>query len=364
VELPVDCFGEYLYWRKKDDESDIESSAVPWRPYDEEVDDREQYSTAVISPLFTELCSGRLEYPLWRVSRLHEMPLESDALVMLAYYAIATGIGRCWNNESRFDEDALKVAGLGFLEHLFEQQILSPTFLTHLAFGGEFGLVRIAAGDQRLSIWQHFSCWWAAVAATSGDFEEEGNSRSFDGQSERSLMLESSKEGTTSVDEQSDTSLELDLSEGGTSSDDYLSRRYLEQYEVGFVLECFITNGADIYLALKIEDGRELPTSCDDMWLAYTIEMIPDGGNPLELEVVVNLGTRLLVDNYPYRSVTKRWEETCGDERVRQPLPSSTLSVRDWIDRSRPPNKHALLRLIDENREVEEADALLASDES
>src|SRR5207244_2003776 len=132
----------------------------------------------------------------------------------------------------------------------------------------------------------------------------------------------------------------------------------------GFVLECFIRNGADPYLALKIEDGREIPTEADDAWLAYTMEMIPDGGKPLELDVVVNLGTRLLIDDYPYGSVRQRWEETWGDERLREPLPSSTLSVRDWVDRSRLPNKHALLSLIDEKSGVAEADAVLASDES
>ena len=361
--MPRECVNDSIYWRKKDDKSDTESSAVPWRPYDEEVDDREDYSTAVISPLFTELCSGRLEYPLWRISRLYEMPIESDALVMLSYYAIATGIGRIWNRESDVNETALKAAGLYFLEHLFKQQILSPNFLTHLAFGGEFGIVRIAAGNQRLSLWQHFLCWWAAVAAASGDFEE-GNPRYYDGQSERSLTLEPSEGGTASDDEQSQTSLELDSAEGDTSSDDYPPRDHFEQYEAGLVLECFIRNGADLYLTLKIEDGREILTGADDAWLAYTMEMNPDSGKPLELDVAVNMGTRLRVDRYPYGSVKQRWEETCGGKRLRQPLPSSTLSVRDWVDRSRLPNKHALLRLIDEKSGVAEADAVLVSDES
>lgn len=151
--MPGECVDYSLYWRNKDDKSDTESLAVPWRPYDEEIDDREDYLTAVISPLFTELCSGRLEYPLWRISHLYEMPLESDALVMLAYYAIAIGIGRSWTHESDVNEEALKAAGPRFVEHLFKRQILSPNFLTHLAFGGEFGIVRIAAGNQQLSLW-------------------------------------------------------------------------------------------------------------------------------------------------------------------------------------------------------------------
>lgn len=346
-ELPGECVGDSIYWRKKDVKSDTESWPVPWRPHDEEVDDPEEYSTAVISPLFTELCSGRLEYPVWRISRLHEMPLEFETLVTLAYCAIATGIIPSCDSESHFNEDALKVAGLGFLEHLFKEQILSPNSLTHLAFGGEFGMVRIAAGNQRLSLWQHFFCWWAAVAAASGDFEEVGNSRSFDGRGEGIVILESSTGGTTSDDEQSETRLDLDSAEGDTSSDDYPPRDYSEQCEAGYVLECFLRNGADMYLAVKIGDGREIPTVLDDAWLAYTMEILPDGGKSLEVEVVVNLETRLLVDKYPYGAVKQRWEETCGG-RLRQPLPSSTLSVRDWVDRSRLPNKHALLKLIDE----------------
>ena len=361
-EFPEDCVDDSIYWRNKDNKSDMESSAVPWRPYDEPVDDPEDYSTAVISPLFTELCLGRLEYPLWRISRLYEMPLESDALVMLAYYAIATCIGGMWKYELDVNEDALEVAGLHFLEHLFKQQIMSPNCLTHLAFGGEFGIVRIATGNQQLSLWQHFLCWWVAVAAASGDFEED-NPKSSNEQSERSLMLESLERGTAS-DNESESSLELDSAGGDTSSDDYPPRDHFEQYNAGLVMERFIRNGADLYLALKIEDGREIPTVADDAWLAYTMEMVPDGGKPLELEVVMNLGTRLRIDNYPYGSVRQRWEEACADKRPRQPLPSSRLSVRDWVDRSQLPNKHTLLRLIDEKSGVAEADAVLASDES
>jgi hypothetical protein len=258
---PEDWIYNDMYWRKKDDESDTVSSALIVRAYDEDVEDLEEYSTAVISPLFTEVCSGRLEYPLWRISRLYEMPLESDALVMLAYSAIATGVGRIWNEKWEVDEDAVKAAGLRFLEQLFKQQILSPNFPTYLAFGGEFGIIRIAAGNQRLSLWQHFLCWWAAVTAASGDFEEEGNLGSYDGQSERSLMPDSA--------------------EGDTGSDGHHPRDHFERQWAGFVLECFIRNGADLYLELKIEDGRKLPTKEDDAWLGFTMEIIPSGGEPL-----------------------------------------------------------------------------------
>ena len=83
------------------------------------------------------------------------------------------------------------------------------------------------------------------------------------------------------------------------------------------------------------------------------------------LEVAVNLGPRLLLEYYPYGAVTQRWKESCTRERPRQPLPSSTFSVRDWIDRSRLPYKHALLELVDEKLGVTEAEAdvVLASDE-
>ncbi len=362
--LPKECVDDSPYWRKRDGNSDTESSEVPWRGSEECVDDPWYYSTAVISPLLIELCSGRLEYPYWRISRLSEMPLESDALVMFAYSAIAIGIGRSRQRKSHVDENVLRAAGLRFLEHLFQQKIISPNFPTHLAFGGQFGIVRIAAGDQRLSLWQHFFCWWAAVAAASGDFEreEEGNPR-FSG----SLMVESSSErGTTSDDEHSETSSEPDSAEGYTSwDDDFRPRDPSEQNETGLILECFMRRGADLDMALKIEDGKEvIPSAADDTWLAYTMHMILNGGKPMEMDVVVNMGTRLLVDDYPYGAVKQRWEETGGDERPRQPLPSSALSVRDWINRSRLPNKQALLKLIDEKLGVAEADAVLASDEN
>lgn len=363
--MPGDCVDDSIYWRKNDDESNNESSAVPWRPYDEDVDDSD-YATAVISPLLSELCSGRLEYPLWRVSHLHEMPLESDALAMLAYLAIllATGISNFSIEKFPLDRDTMSVTGLGFLEHILEQQILSPNLLTYLAFSGDDSIVRIAAGNQRLSLWQHFLCWWAAVAAASGDFEKR-NPDSWDGRSERSLTLESSERGTTSDDEQSETSFELDSAEGDTDSDDYPPRDPTEQSDVGLVLECFIRNGADLHLSLRIEDGREIPTGADDAWLAYAMEIIPNGGKPLELDVAVNLSTRRIrLDGYPCGAVSQRWLESCGDMRPRKPLPSSALSVRDWIDRSGLPNKHTLMSLIDEKSADVEAGAVPVSNES
>ncbi|KAK3945204.1 hypothetical protein QBC46DRAFT_337054 [Diplogelasinospora grovesii] len=113
-------------------QSNTENSAVLWREIDEDVDEIEKYSRAVISPLFTELCSGRLEYPLWRTTRIHGMPLEPDKLAMLVYCAIGTGIGRLfWERESTTNADddddgddnppiSIIAAGLAFLQHLFE----------------------------------------------------------------------------------------------------------------------------------------------------------------------------------------------------------------------------------------------------
>ncbi|KAM7186281.1 hypothetical protein V8F33_011877 [Rhypophila sp. PSN 637] len=358
--MPEECVDESTYWRQKDNKPDTENSAVSWRPYDEPVDILEDYSTAVISPLLTLLCSGRLEYPFWRISRLEEMPLESDALVMLAYSSIATGIDPSWYRESEVTEDALKVAGLGFVEHIFKHQILSPNFPTHLAFGAKHGLVRVAVGNQRLSLWQHFLCWWAAIAAASGDFEEEDNPGSSDWQ------VEPPEGDTISDNEQPETGLGLDSASEDTSlPDSYPQRDPSEQNEVGSVLECFIRNGADVHLALKIEDGRKV-TGEDDEWLAYFMQITLHGGKPMELEVVVNLETRLMFGHYPYGPVIQRRDETFRSRkaRPRQPLPSSALSVRDWIDRSRLPNRHALLKLIYEKLGVAEPATMLVSDES
>lgn len=153
-----------------------ENSEVLWRIVDEDVDKIEEYTRAVISPLLTELCSGRLEYPRWRIAHIHDMPLEPDNLAMLVYCAIGAGIGRdFWprrpftsaeddddkesDGDGGEDPGALMLTGLRFLQLLFEDQIVSPNSPTHLAFGGEFGFIRIAAENQRLSIWQHFLCW-------------------------------------------------------------------------------------------------------------------------------------------------------------------------------------------------------------
>ncbi|KAF7555937.1 hypothetical protein G7Z17_g1815 [Cylindrodendrum hubeiense] len=337
-------FPESRYWSQPTGEpSNTENSMVLWRPADKDVDNIEEYSRPVISPLFTELCSGRLQYPAWRTLRIHDMPLESETLAMLVYCAIGTSIGRIiWkqpsnpsagNNSDGLDDDEdlddeeneenaeyheynynLTVVGHCFLQHLFENQIVSPNLLTHLAFGGQFASIRIAAGDHQLSIWQHFLCWWAIVAAASGYFDsEEDNGCDYE----------------FSVD-------------------------YEGQLNTGFVLETFVKNGADLHLLLKIEDGEAVSPQGDDAFMAYTLKMIPVSGEALELDVVVNIHTRRHIRGYPYGSPRERYYGLSDDCRTPPPLPKVPLSIRDWLDRSQLPTKARLLKLIDERLAVEE----------
>ncbi|SPO03403.1 uncharacterized protein DNG_06086 [Cephalotrichum gorgonifer] len=312
--------GEYC-GGPQEEQSNFGSSAVLLRETDEEVDEIEEYSGAMISPLFTELCSGRLEYPFWRISHIHEIPLEPDILTMSAYYAIGAGIGRVfWERTFRNgaddhdpDEDALRAAGLFFLRHLFEQQVVFPNSLTHLAFGAEFGFIRIAAGSQQLSIWQHFLCWWATVAAASGDFESEG-----------------------------DTGPKCDSSNDPSEADsdwDYESLiDPIEQSQVGAVLETFIRNGADLQLALKIGDGAYVPTGADDLWVAYTLEIIPHGGEALQLDVVMNVLSRMELRRYPYALPHYRqlcygetFAESPGTTTANMELLMLILQISAWI---------------------------------
>jgi hypothetical protein len=314
-----------------------DNSAVTWRDADEEVDDIREYSIPVISPLFSELCSGRLEYPLWRIANIHEMPLESDKLVMLVYCAIGAGIGRViWRPTSTIgadDEDnylkASKAAGLVFLRHLFEQNVVSPNLLTHLAFGGEFGFIRIAAGNQQLSIWQHFLCWWVTAAAASGDFisgrDTNAEDEPFNNPSEPFSDFES---------------------ESGTTSEDEPFNDPIEQHATSFVLETLIRNGANLQLTLKIEDEGHVPTDADDMWYSNALKMLLDCGETLALNVVLNVESRMEFDAYPYRVPNERIWHVWHD-RASEALPNSPIPVRDWINRSRLPDKDVLFKLID-----------------
>ncbi|KAH6720649.1 hypothetical protein BKA61DRAFT_595271 [Leptodontidium sp. MPI-SDFR-AT-0119] len=334
------------YWNEfKDEQFDRSDSAVQWRWADEDVDEIEEYSIPVISPTFSELCSGRLEYPLWRIAHIHEMPLESDKLIMLVYCAIGAGIGRViWEpwptvaGDEGSSDVALKAAGLLFLRHLFERKIASPNSLTYLAFGSEFGFIRIAARSQQLSIWQHFLCWWVTAAAASGDFISEKET-SFD-----DVPLNNFRKPTSDFESKRYSAAE---NEPFNSTD--------EQYVTRFLLEAFIRNGADLQLALKIEDSGEVPHCSDDTWYSYDLEIVPDGGETLVLDVVLNILSRMEVGSYPYGVPTQRiWE--VWHERASEALPNSPISVRDWIDRSRLPNKDVLLKLIDEKLEVTERD--------
>ena len=342
------------YWNEFEDEQfDRSDSAVQWRWVDENVDIIEEYSIPMISPMFSELCSGRLEYPLWRIAHIHEIPLESDKLIMLMYCAIGASIGRIiwepWstgadggNSEVALNggntEVALKAAGLVFLRHLFEQKIASPNSLTYLAFGSEFGFIRIAARSQQLSIWQHFLCWWVTAAAASGDFISEKES-SFD-----YVPWYNSSKPTSDFESERDPAAEK---EPFNTTD--------EQHVTWFLLETFIRNGADLQLALKIEDSGEVPNSSDDEWYSYDLKIVPDSGETLVLEVVLNILSRMNVGSYPYRVPRQRtWD--VWHRRASEALPNSPISVKDWIDRSRLPNKDVLLKLIDEKLEVAERD--------
>lgn len=333
------------YWNEFEDEQfDRSDSAVQWRWADEDVDEIEECTIPVISPMFSELCSGRLEYPLWRITHIHEMPLESDKLIMLVYCAIGAGIGRViwepWStgaNDEGNSKVALMAAGLHILRHLFEQNIASPNSLTYLSFGSEFGFIRIAARSQQLSIWQHFLCWWVTVAAASGDFISEKETNFDD------MPLNNFNNPTSDSESERDCAAE---NEPFSSTD--------EQYATRFLLEAFIKNGADLQLALKIEDSGDVPHGSDDTWYSYDLKIVPDGGETLVLDVVLNALSRMnLQGYYPYGVPGQRtWRE--WHERASEALPNLPISVRDWIDRSRLPNKDVLLKLIDEKLEVAE----------
>jgi hypothetical protein len=287
-----------------------ETVAGLWRAADEYVDEIDEYSTAIVSPLLTELCSGRLEYPAWKVMRIRDRPLESDELAVLVHFSIGAGIAPYfWSDPEDDDLKAVVIAaGLFFLRHLFERRIVSPNLVTELAFGGEYGLIRIAAGDQQLSLWQHVVCWWSTVAAACGEF---------------------------------DTARDV-VPRPESSNEPF------EHHLVGKVLEIFIENGADLHLMLKITARGRVTTSGEDTWLAYTVEMALSGGTArLELDVVLRIGIAMDQAHYPYGQPSRRFWDLSELGREPGPLPDSPLFLRDWIGRSRLPNKHTLFKLMD-----------------
>lgn len=327
---------------KKDD-------ALPSRYRDEDIDVREESaegSRAVISPLFTELCLGRLLYPLWRVSHQHDLPIETDKLVMLIYCAIGSAIGRVHFTPNYADAetdseedgnshleylDCLIYSGLYFLRYLFEKDIVSPSLTTHLAFGGEFGFIRIASGHQPLSIWQHFVCWWITVTGACGGF---------DGWKE-----------TTSDKFFSDSISHAPFYESGTIA-------------VTSIINTFVENGADLRSLLKLTFIEVVPTDADDdCWLRYSLEIIADGEKGLKLDVVMNLQTRMTPEGYPYGPPQERYYDQRDDDYDNRlwELPDSYLPLRDWIERSRLPDKESLLELIDEKLEVVDKDDISKS---
>ena len=121
-----------------------------------------------------------------------------------------------------------------------------------------------------------------------------------------------------------------------------------KQMEAGLILKVFLKNGAKTQLMTKVSYRGYVPTSEDDSWVAYVVEMLPNEGEPLKLSVVVNLHARMWLDGYPYGSPKSWFDELHGGRDEAQSLPASHLSVRDWFSRSRLPNKTALLQLIDE----------------
>jgi len=78
-----------------------------------------------------------------------------------------------------------------------------------------------------------------------------------------------------------------------------------EQNVTWFLLETFIRNGAELQLALKIEDSGQVPHSSDDIWYSYNLKIVPDVGETLVLDVVLNILSRMTVGSYPVQS-TKR----------------------------------------------------------
>jgi hypothetical protein len=284
---------------------------VPWRAVKESIEEVSEYSTAVVSPLLTEMCSGRLEYPLWKVGRIHNKPLEPEKLAMLFHVAMGASIGRqVWAEEDVPDLKTVAIAAIYFLRHLFEQRIVSPNLVTQLTYGGQYGFIRIAAGHQSLSLWQQSICWWATVAAASGEFQTES-----------------------------------DAGSRGESSSNACGAQPIVD-----VLETFIRNGADPRLMLKIT-AREVDTDEDpeDIWLAYTLEMTPcDGTTALELDVVLNLRSWMAKLSYPYGPPYVLRSREIFQGVKAGPLPDSQLSLRDWIGRSRLPDKRRLLKLMDE----------------
>lgn len=120
-----------------------------------------------------------------------------------------------------------------------------------------------------------------------------------------------------------------------------------EQKETSLVMETFIRNGADLQLRLKIEDDGDVPRGdSSDFWRSYALKIFLDSGETLVLDVAVNNSPRYDFDYHPYRVPWEpawRWQDPASEA-----FPDSPLSLRALIDRSRLPNKDALISLIDE----------------
>lgn len=293
--------------------------------------------SAFISPLLYELCSGRTTYAIWRIDHLQDMPLESEKLIISVYVAIATAIGTLdyrlsehrkmdgsSSTMSAMDADNMKIStrmtsGSLFLRHVFRNRIVSPNFPTQLAFSGQDHFICIAAGDQKISIWQHFLAWWLVVDTASGDFDRLDH-----------------------------------IPEGLEWEDDSFDRGAL-----GSVLHTFIENGADLQLDVRVLYKGQTTKS----HMIYTLEISSkehDEGKKLSFDVAVfNRAATIptyrrhsrqdpyYYRQYPYHKPT--WYQQILVELKEYCIPGSSItrSVENWIKSSKLPNKYELLSLVD-----------------
>lgn len=104
-------------------------------------------------------------------------------------------------------------------------------------------------------------------------------------------------------------------------------------------------------LMLKIIAPGRVDPDAEDILLAYDLEMTWfDGTTTLELNVVLNTNSPLEPTHHPYRPHRRFWDlSELGRETG--PLPNSPLSLRDWIGRSRLPNKRNLFELVEGQRD-------------
>ncbi|KAH9883760.1 hypothetical protein F4778DRAFT_765090 [Xylariomycetidae sp. FL2044] len=289
-------------------------------------------SRALVSPLLSEFLSCKSAYPKWILEK-REDPLETEKLIAFVYCVIGYSIGRCVDsrinyqleNPDSFDWQELRDYSHTFLHALFQLRIVSPSLPTDYGFGAEINFVRIASGHQPLSIWQHFLCWWIVATASWGEFDE----------------LKEKEKATH-------------LAEADQSRDDHLST--FRHVGVGLVLAMFIKFGAELELSLSIKYRGEIAPEEDDAFIAYTVEIFTKHQECLQVDVAVDLGSRLTFADYPYglfQRVLDR-EHGAGLELLFGRHPVSRLPLKTWIERSELPDKADLLQLINKRMGLNE----------